>query len=115
MTTSRRLVQLCAHFITHLFACPEYPPSSSNSPSKAASLHHIQINHGNIHGESWLLFGYSAYLTTICSDCFYLALQGSHMLPLQDNHVLGPRELGVQSLMRLYIDGAVQVVRGARE
>ncbi|KAJ8582025.1 hypothetical protein M405DRAFT_868175 [Rhizopogon salebrosus TDB-379] len=23
---------LCAHFITHLFACPEYAPSSTNYP-----------------------------------------------------------------------------------
>ncbi|KAG0692766.1 hypothetical protein DFH29DRAFT_817160 [Suillus ampliporus] len=27
MTASR----MCARFITHLFACPKYPPSSSNS------------------------------------------------------------------------------------
>ncbi|KAJ8586399.1 hypothetical protein M405DRAFT_359548, partial [Rhizopogon salebrosus TDB-379] len=26
-----KLSCLCARFITHLFACPEYPPSSSNS------------------------------------------------------------------------------------
>ncbi|KAJ8579389.1 hypothetical protein M405DRAFT_870326 [Rhizopogon salebrosus TDB-379] len=27
----KQMSRLCASFITHLFACPEYPPSSSNS------------------------------------------------------------------------------------
>ncbi|KAG2111408.1 hypothetical protein BD769DRAFT_1746298 [Suillus cothurnatus] len=39
---------LCARFITHLFACPEYPPSSSNSQVKlphfiSYTLHHTKL------------------------------------------------------------------------
>ncbi|KAG2069647.1 hypothetical protein BDR04DRAFT_1232124 [Suillus decipiens] len=41
--------RLCARFITHLFACPEYPPSSSNSQVKlphfiAYALHRTKLH-----------------------------------------------------------------------
>ncbi|KAI9459964.1 hypothetical protein HD554DRAFT_2041724 [Boletus coccyginus] len=41
--------KLCARFITHLFACPEYPPSSSNSTVKlphfiAYALHRTKLH-----------------------------------------------------------------------
>ena len=34
---------LCARFITHLFACPEYPPSSSNSTVKLLARSRLQV------------------------------------------------------------------------
>ncbi|KAF8136218.1 hypothetical protein EV363DRAFT_1143854, partial [Boletus edulis] len=38
--------KLCTHFITHLFACPEYPPSSlNNSTVKLAyALHRTKLH-----------------------------------------------------------------------
>ncbi|KAG1739136.1 uncharacterized protein EDB91DRAFT_1237581 [Suillus paluster] len=41
--------RMCARFITHLFACPEYPPSSSNSQVKlphfiAYALHRTKLH-----------------------------------------------------------------------
>ncbi|KAG2366502.1 hypothetical protein BDR07DRAFT_1274525, partial [Suillus spraguei] len=43
-----RASHLCAWFITHLFTCPEYPPSSSNSQVKlphfiAYALHRTKL------------------------------------------------------------------------
>jgi len=41
--------QLCGRFITHLFACPEYPPTSSGSNTKlphfiAYALHRMKLH-----------------------------------------------------------------------
>ncbi|KAG2112745.1 hypothetical protein BD769DRAFT_1364408, partial [Suillus cothurnatus] len=40
---------LCARFITHLFACPEYPPSSSNSQVKLPHFISYTLHHTKLH------------------------------------------------------------------
>ena len=56
---------LCARFITRLFACPRYPPSSSNSTVKL--LHH----------SACLAQDQAPLLVYLCRPCPFSAPQGS--------------------------------------
>ncbi|KAG0698494.1 hypothetical protein DFH29DRAFT_810274, partial [Suillus ampliporus] len=43
---------MCAHFITHLFTCPEYPPLSSNSQVKLPHFITYALHHTKLHASA---------------------------------------------------------------